>query len=120
MNAMTEVVTRQGSGVYAQMVGALRETLTAREIAEASGVAERQIHHWRAGETKPRGSARERLLELQYVIEGLGEIYTPEGVEVFWHGRQRELGGKRPSELAAGGNYEPIVELVGELRDSNY
>ncbi|MQA73753.1 MAG: DUF2384 domain-containing protein [Solirubrobacterales bacterium] len=118
---MTVTTTQtQGEGVYARLVAELREVLTAREIAGASGVAERQVHHWRAGETRPRGEARERLLELHYVLEGLRDVYTPEGIEVFWHGRNRDLEGRRPIDLAQAGEFERLVELVGRLRDSNF
>ena len=123
MTGVTETVTRKaraGSGVYARLVGEVREVLTAREIARVAGVSERQVHHWRAGETRPRGKARERLLELHYLVGGLREVYTPEGIEVFWHGRNRDLAGRRPIELAEAGEFEPLVELVGQLRDTNY
>lgn len=123
MNAMTVTVKtarRTGAGVYARLVDEVREVLTAGEVARVTGVSERQVHHWRAGETRPRGEARERLLELHYLIGGLREVYTPEGVEVFWHGRNRDLGGRRPLELAEAGEFDALVELVGQLRDSNF
>jgi hypothetical protein len=105
-----------GEGVYARLVDEVRDALTARELAEVAGVGERQVHYWSAGTSRPRGRARDRLLEVHYLVGNLLDVYAPEGVEVFLHGRNRELGGRRPLDLMRRGEFEPVAELVERLR----
>src|SRR5207247_6950534 len=52
------------SGLYARIVADVREGayLTATELAELTGVKERQVHHWVAGSHRPQGDSKERLL----------------------------------------------------------
>lgn len=106
----------QAEGVYARLVEEVRAALTAREVAEVAGVGERQVHYWSAGTSRPRGGPRERLLELHYLVGNLLDVYTPEGVEVFLHARNRELGGRRPLDLARDGEFAPVAEIVERLR----
>lgn len=104
------------SGLYARLVGDLRDAvLTNAELAEITGVKTRQVQHWVSGAHRPQGEAKDRLLELHYVIERLREIYTPEGVDIWIHGRNRELGGRKPIDLLIGGEFERVLAAVERL-----
>lgn len=104
------------SGLYARLVGDLRDAvLTNAELAEITGVKTRQVQHWVSGAHRPQGEAKDRLLELHYVIERLREIYTPEGVDIWIHGRNRELGGQKPIDLLIGGEFERVLAAIERL-----
>src|SRR5687768_15390854 len=80
------------SGYYARIVEELRETaLTTAEVAAITGVRERQVMHWSAGSHRPQGLKRDRLLELAYIVDRLGDVYKPEGIDIWLHGRNRGL-----------------------------
>lgn len=102
--------------LYSRVVQSLRSSvLTVAELAELTGVSDRQVHRWSTGTSKPDGESRRRLLEVNYVVEQLRELYTDEGVEIWLHGRNKALGGQPPIELLRSGNYEPVLELVEAL-----
>jgi uncharacterized protein (DUF2384 family) len=85
------------------------------EIGEIVGAGERAIQKWAAGTARPEGAKRDRLLELQYVIEELSDVYRPEGVEIWLHSPQRALQGRRPLDVLKTGEFQTVLQLVQRL-----
>jgi hypothetical protein len=103
--------------VYARIVEGVRDGgLSTADMARIINVADRQVRNWMAGTNTPSGRNRDRLLELQYVTDQLREIYTSEGSEIWLHGRKRSLTGRRPVDLLADGEFEPVLEAIERLR----
>jgi len=104
------------SGLYARIVEDLRETaLTTAEVAAITGVRERQVQHWAAGSHRPQGAKRDRLLELAYVIDRLRDVYKPEGIDIWLHGRNRDLNGERPIDLLEQGEFATVLNAIERL-----
>lgn len=104
------------SGLYAKLVDDLREgVLTNAELAEITGVKSRQVQHWASGAHRPQGEAKDRLLELHYIVDRLLDVYTPEGVDIWLHGRNRSLGAQKPIDLLAEGKFEQVLAAVERL-----
>lgn len=104
------------SGLYARLVDDLREAvLTNGELAEITGVKTRQVQHWASGAHRPQGEAKDRLLELHYIVERLREIYAPEGADIWVHGRNRGLEGQKPIDLLRAGEFERVLAAVERL-----
>lgn len=105
------------SGVYSRIVQDLRATaLTTHEIGEITHVKERQVHNWAAGSHQPRAAARDRLLELAYIVGELQDVYTPEGVDIWLHGRNKSLNGQRPLDLMIAGDFPTVLHAVERLK----
>jgi hypothetical protein len=105
-----------GSGYYARIVEDLRETaLTTAEVARIADVKERQVQHWVAGTHRPVGAKRDRLLELAYIVDRLRDVYRPEGIDIWIHGRNRDLGGERPIDLLERGDFATVLNAVERL-----
>jgi Protein of unknown function (DUF2384) len=106
------------SGLYSRIVADVREGafLTAAELADLTGVRERQVHHWVAGSHRPGGESKERLLEIHYIVEQLNEVYTPEGVEIWLRGRNRSLDGRKPIDLLRAGDFETVLYAIERLK----
>lgn len=105
------------SGMYAAIVQSLREqALTTDELAAVVGVNSRQISNWASGHNTPKGARRDRLLEVQYIVEQLRDIYTREGAEIWLHGRKRSLGGERPIDLMREGRFQSVLAAIDRLR----
>jgi len=105
------------SGVYARIVRDLRvAALTTGEIGQIAGVKERQVHNWAAGSSRPNAPARDRLLELAYIVGELQDVYTPEGVDIWLHGRNRSLNGQRPLDLLVRGDFPTVLHAVERLK----
>src|SRR3954452_25627904 len=104
------------SGLYARMVGDLRTTaLTNSEVAEITGVKVRQVQHWASGAHRPVGEAKDRLLELHYIVDRLRDIYTAEGADIWLHGRNRTLRSEKPIDLLSAGKFKEVLGAVERL-----
>jgi transcriptional regulator with XRE-family HTH domain len=105
------------SGMYARIVEDLRDrALTTQELAGVVGVNARQVSNWASGQNIPKGVRRDRLLEVDYIIKLLREVYTREGVDIWLHGRKRSLGGQRPIDLMREGRFQTVLQAVERLR----
>lgn len=104
------------AGLYARLVDDLRTTaLTSAEVADITGVKVRQVQHWASGAHRPQGEAKDRLLELHYVVERLRDVYKPEGIDIWVHGRNRGLNGEKPIDLLRAGRFEEVLAAVERL-----
>ena len=108
--------TAAESGYYARIIRDLRETaLTTEEIAGIVDVQERAVYNWASGTHRPKADARDRLLEVAYIVEQLKNIYTAEGVDIWIHARNRSLGHERPIDLLRSGNFAPVLNAIERL-----
>jgi len=115
---MPSAAAMQGSGVsYRHLVNEIRTAarMTAAELADLTGVKERQVQNWAAGSSRPADETRDRLVDVHYVIQQLSGIYLPEGVEIWLHGRNRGLDGERPIDLLRRGDFERVIREVESL-----
>ncbi len=104
------------AGLYARLVDDLRGgVLSSAELARITGVKVRQVQHWASGAHRPQGQAKDRLLELHYIVERLRDVYTAEGADIWIHGRNRDLGGEKPIDLLTEGQFERVLAAVERL-----
>jgi len=96
-------------------VARVRRSVTTEEPAQVVAVKPRQVQHWAAGRHRPQGAARDRLLDLGYVIELLSEVYDEEGVEIWLHGRNRSLDARRPLDVLIDGDFPAVLAAVERL-----
>lgn len=94
--------------------------LSAADIAEIMGIGTRQVQNWAAGRGRPADNRRLRqLLDLQYVLDLLAELFDTEGSLMWLHARNRTLGGERPLDLLAEGRSDEVIHLLDRLADGN-
>jgi len=105
---------------YRDLVNEVRRgPLTAGELADIVGVKERQVHNWSSGTNNPKGKAKDRLLEVSYIVRQLSDIYLPEGVEIWLHGRNESIGGQRPVDLLRDGDFRTVLDAVERLKSGS-
>lgn len=92
-----------------------RRGLSTAEIGGVAGVTERSVQNWATGKSNPEGPARDRLLELNYIVEELADVFEDEGIEIWLHSRQRSLHGKTPLELMRAGEFQAVLDVVERL-----
>lgn len=101
---------------YPRVVNEVRSFgITTGELATITRVKERQVQNWVAGTSKPQADSRDRLVDVHYIVQRLADVYKPEGVEIWLHARNRELGGKRPIDLLIDGDFEDVIHAVERL-----
>jgi transcriptional regulator with XRE-family HTH domain len=89
--------------------------LSQRELGEAVGASLRAVQNWASGGAAPRGSSRNRLLDVQFIVSELSSVYTPEGVDIWVHARNRNLGSSRPLDLLRAGEGDRVLEEAQRL-----
>ena len=104
------------TGMYAQIVTRLRDhAFSNDELAGVIGVNTRQVSNWASGHNVPRGTRRDRLLEVDYIVAQLRDVYTNEGVEIWLHGRKKSLGHQRPIDLLREGRFQTVLNAIERL-----
>lgn len=86
--------------------------LTQSEFAAAVGASERTVQNWTRGQTKPRGEAATRVLDLVHLVGELREVYTDEGIQIWLKSRNRNLGRRRPIDLFGEGRVDDVLDEV--------
>lgn len=117
---MPQTTTARVSGapdspVYQRVVADTRRALTLQEIADITGVKLRSVQNWAKGDSRPEGSQRDRLLELQYVVGHLADVYDREGIDIWLHHPQRQLDHLKPVDALQNGQFEAVLRLVEQL-----
>jgi DNA-binding transcriptional regulator YiaG len=92
-----------------------RTGISQRELGEAVGASTRTVQNWASGQAAPRGASRERLLDVQYVMEELRDVYTDEGIEIWLRARNRNLNGERPIDLITRGDVDTVLHEAQRL-----
>lgn len=101
---------------YPSLVDEIRKSgLALSEIGRITGVRERQVQNWASGSSRPSSETRDRLVDVHYIVRQLGAVYRPEGIEIWLHARNPQLGGERPIDLLIGGKFQPVVAAVERL-----
>jgi RNA polymerase sporulation-specific sigma factor len=89
----------------------IRRVLTVVEIARATGVKERQVHHWSSGAHQPKGASRDRLLLLYRLVVELEVAFDPERAKVWLFSQHPELG-HRPIDLIVGPESDDLLRAA--------
>jgi len=102
---------------FPSLVEEIRQAgLSTSEIGQITGVRERQVQNWVSGSSRPAAETRDRLVDIHYIVRALLHVYRPDGVEIWLHARNPELGGRRPVEMLVEGQFEPVVAAVQRLQ----
>ena len=72
------------------------------------------------GRTSPQPKALDRLLWLDWLADQLGTFYDPDEARLWLFSPHRDLGGKRPADLIAEGNVEPVLAILDRLQSGAY
>jgi putative toxin-antitoxin system antitoxin component (TIGR02293 family) len=91
--------------------------MRAVDVAQMLGVRPETVSRWSAGRNQPQGEQRQRLLELDYIVERLRELYTGEEARAWLFQRHKALDGKRPADLIHDGRIEEVLRAIDQLAD---
>jgi len=96
--------------------GGIRST----DVAQLLGTRPETISRWNSGRNQPQGVSLHRLLELEYIVQRLTELYTPEEARLWIFGRHKALGDQRPADLIQQGRSEEVLRAIDQLADGIY
>lgn len=75
------------------------------------------VSRWNKGKALPHASTEKQLLELEFVIDKLADIYEPHDARLWLFARQRLLDDQVPAELIQQGRVDEVLASVNQLLD---
>jgi uncharacterized protein (DUF2384 family) len=111
---MTNAIARKLSAI--QEKGAMRSV----DVANLLRARPETVSRWNQGKAFPRPDAEKLLLQLEFIIDQLSDIYEPQEARLWLYAPQRLLDNQSPAELIQNGRSQEVVAVVNQLRDSVY
>ena len=96
-----------------QTKGAMRSA----DVANVLNVRPETVSRWNQGKAFPHPDTEKLLLELEFIIDKLSDIYEPRDARLWIFARQRLLEDRIPAELIQQGKVDEVLAVVNELRD---
>lgn len=96
--------------------GAMRSA----DVANILNVRPETVSRWSTGKTLPHAATEKQLLELEYILDRLADIYEPRDARMWLLSRQRVLEGKVPAEMIQQGQVDDVLAVVDRLLDGAY
>ena len=72
----------------------------------------RSVSRWLTEDVDPRWEARERLLEVTFVLERLSQVVKPTAASDWLFTPNRELDNHKPVELLRVGKFREVLALI--------
>ena len=63
---------------------------------------------------------RDSLLQLEWLIGELAELYAPYDAHLWLFARHKMLSGERPVDLIERGETERVLQIIAQLKDGAY
>lgn len=100
-----------------EIVAALRTYgFTQADIASAVGVTDRAVRDW-AHEKPLRRNNEERLQALRQIVLLLDDSLSRRGIGQWFRAHHRLLGGRRPLDVLAEGDFDAVREAAAAFAD---
>lgn len=94
--------------------------ITSRDVAQLLDTTPETVSRWNAGQVDPQYGQLQRLLELDFFLTELAELYPPDDVK-HWLFRPHELlGGETAAARIQAGRTEDVFALLDQLRSGAY
>jgi hypothetical protein len=90
------------------------------ELANLLGTRPETVSRWNQGRAYPHASTEKTLLELEYIVDQLSDLYEPNEARHWIFAPQKLLKGVSPAELIRSGRIGEVMEVVNQLRDAVY
>ncbi|MBI1388216.1 MAG: DUF2384 domain-containing protein [bacterium] len=90
------------------------------DIAQLLATNPETVSRWNQGKNYPHSSTETILLELEYIIDQLSDLYEPDEARFWMFSPQKYFDGKKPADLIRAGKIDDVRLLVNQLRDSVY
>lgn len=109
---MSNAIARRLESI--QTKGAMRSS----DVANVLNVRPETVSRWNNGKALPHASTERQLLELEFVIDKLADLYEPHDARLWLFSRQRLLDDQVPAELIQQGRVDDVLAVVNQLLDS--
>jgi transcriptional regulator with XRE-family HTH domain len=87
------------------------------DLASLLGTRPETVSRWKLGKAFPRSDAERTLLDLEFLVNLLSDIYQSEEARNWFYLRQQLLAGVAPSDMIRAGKIQELITAVDGLLD---
>jgi hypothetical protein len=96
-----------------QTKGAMRSS----DVAIILNVRPETVSRWNKGKALPHSTTEKQLLELEFIVDKLADLYEPQDARLWLYSRQRLLEDQVPAQLIQQGKIDEVLAVVNQLLD---
>lgn len=94
--------------------------LQGKDIANIVSVSPATVSRWSNGKAMPDLRTQTVIAELRYVVDRLGEFYTPDETRLWLHTMHPMLNNERAIDLINAGRTEDVLAIIEALESGAY
>ena len=95
--------------------------IKSREVAQLLDTTPETVSRWKSGRVDPQREKLDRLLELEWLVEQLAELYPQADDARLWlFSRHKLLQGDTPANRIQKGQLNDVLELIAQVKDGAY
>ncbi len=94
--------------------------LQGKDIANIVAVSPATVSRWSSGKATPDLRTQTVIAELRYVVDRLGDFYTPDETRIWLHTPHQMLKGERAIDLINAGRTEGVLAVIESLDSGAY
>jgi hypothetical protein len=87
------------------------------DVANILNVRPETVSRWNKGKALPHPNTEKQLLELEFILDKLADLYEPHDARLWLFARQRLLQDQIPAELIQQGRVDEVLAVVNQLLD---
>ena len=90
------------------------------DVANVLQIRPETVSRWNQGKAFPRPEAERTLLDLEYVVDQLVDLYQPDEARLWLFARQKLLDGEIPADLIRQRRTDDVIKVIRQLLDGVY
>ncbi|ANC90504.1 DUF2384 domain-containing protein [Azospirillum humicireducens] len=111
---MSNAIARKLESLHRK--GAMRNV----DVANLLGAAPDQVARWDQGRDFPVPEARKRLVDAEFIVDQLSDLYEPEEARQWLFTPQPRLNHAIPATLIQQGRVDEVQAVLNQLLDGTY
>jgi hypothetical protein len=110
------------SNVIARKLDVLQKKAAIRsvDVANLLQVRPETVSRWNQGKAFPQPGPEKELLDLEYIVDLLADLYEPQEARTWLLSRQKLLSGDVPAALIHSGQTDRVLSVVKQLLEGVY
>ena len=97
-----------------------RGGIKSREVAQLLDTTPQTVSRCQTGKVEPQPDRLQRLLNLDWLLSELAELYPPDEARLWLFSPHRLLGGERPADRIQQGRVDDVLALISQMRDGAF
>ena len=85
------------------------------DVANVLQIRPETVSRWNQGKAFPQPETEKTLLDLEYVVDQLADLYEPDEARLWLLSRQKLLNGEVPAELIRLRRTDEVIKVIRQL-----